>query len=276
MLNQRRAGGGGAAAAKRKGYGSSPSLSGTIRGNRPIGETVSLKGHHRRTTGWFIALVVLVAIVGLIALVGLGFDIAQVTLHHEHHPHQHLKPSHVCDDGNQCTVNTELEIGHDLACYYPPSPPGTECESICYAEGNHECNAEGTCIGDTCLGYCENDSDCPDIDFSKGIIWALANNGSGGAFGYDKFCYRNMCIYEHDSAVLPLSPSALDECTSAPVALAFADNLIDKSDPLSACLVPSVVCRGQYDDQVRVDAVFHTFGCSNASLPLFQFAGSTP
>jgi hypothetical protein len=241
--------------------------------NRPIG--VSLNGHHNRTTGWFVGVVVLLVIIGLIALTCLVFDIVQVTSHTHHHA-SHLETSDTCDDGKQCTLNTELEIGDELACYYPPAPPGTECESICYAEGDHACNAGGDCIGDTCLGHCDDDSDCPDIDFTKGILWAIANSVSSGAFGFDKFCYRHMCVYEHDSAVLPLTGATVEECTSSPAATAFADGLVDKSDPLAACLVPSVVCRGHFDDMVRVDAVFHTFGCSNASLPLFQFAGNTP
>jgi len=242
---------------------------------------ISIDSHHSMSRMWWIAMIVgivLMLLIGSVTLIVCFVDVFQKE------DHSDWVEDYACADSNQCSIDVSRKISGVKVCNHFPAPPGTPCESVCFEGNDHvcvnpddECHTCVSCQGSVCKGECRDDSDCPDIEFTTGFLWDLAEEFSDGAFGFNKFCYQGMCIYEHDSAVLPLLPEDHSfECTSSPIALAFSDGTIKPSDNLSTCLVPSVVCRGRYDDQIRVDSVFHTFACSNATLPLIQLLGSTP
>ncbi len=155
-----------------------------------------------------------------------------------------VKISKGCDDWNSCTVDFERNEG---GCVYYPKPKGSSCNSQCYGPAEDlSCHYLELTKGiltpkchsptlETCLGTCNIDEDCPNIEATFGVLMGE--------------CKENTCYYIHNIAAFPVQFPSNEipelECnTHSEIFQRYCDLLLLPDQPLvhDNCLVSDVQC----------------------------------
>lgn len=141
-------------------------------------------------------------------------------------PVPEFEESDLCNDWNECTLDLLGTFNNEsLGCKNLLRPNGFPCESECFAppvnqtEANTTCH-KGQCVGELCLGTCEDPGDCPMLN---------------GTFESIE-CIDGACTYTN--VLVPGGP--LVDC-SADMFQRTCECAIAE-EPLRDCLVTDVLC----------------------------------
>lgn len=112
---------------------------------RPSGGDMEITGDQI----FFVARNALPLIASIIALVFIGLIWERTTK-------EYVLDRVYCDDLNECTLDYKFHKG----CTHVFERQNKECNATCY-NGTAYCDGSGVCVGESCLGNCVEDEDCP-------------------------------------------------------------------------------------------------------------------
>lgn len=98
-----------------------------------------------------------------------------------------------CNHSSPC-VKGFLDTDIDQ-CVYHPATTETECTSACYVDTQPFCNGKGKCVGATCVGTCDSDTDCPSIFGDLDSVYDPSTFWTYSSFYSVNECHFGKCVY---------------------------------------------------------------------------------
>ena len=154
-------------------------------------------------------------------------------------------------------------------CHYVPRKPGALCSSVCFASGvnnTQECvvvqdgksEPVGMCMGDECLGTCDDVTTCPNVT-------TLFFSDAVDIIGTNTTCTNGRCVYEINTAAGVDGRPCLDSYIENDCKRFVRTTWLQCLDVQGLCGLATVPSARDVHTRIPdVDQCYYQFACADA------------